>query len=320
MKAATYYKYGGPEVVRVEEVQRPLAKDDEILVRIHFSTVNRTDTGFRSAEYVVSRLFSGLINPKLSILGNEFAGEIVAIGKNVRSYKTGDRVFGYNDSTFGCHAEYVVMKENAALTFIPENLDYEQAAALTEGAHYALCDIRAAKVTAGQKVLVNGGTGAIGSAAIQLLKYFGAEVTAVCASQHVDLVRSLGAEVAIDYTKEDFTRLNKEFDFVFDAVGKSTYGKCRKILKKKGIYISTELGPGGQNIFLALLTPLIGGKKLLFPIPAIAKEDILFLAKLAAENKLRALKDRTYKLEDIVEAHRYAGSGQKVGNVLLKIG
>lgn len=239
MKAVIYMKYGPPEVVHLAEVEKPTPKDNEVLIKIHAATVNRTDCGFRSAEYFVVRFFSGLIRPKNKTLGNEFAGEIEAVGKGVASFKPGDKVFGYNDTQFGAHAEYMVMSESDAITTMPANATYEEAAPITEGAHYALCDIRAAKIQSGQRILINGATGAIGSAAVQLVKSLGAEVTAVCDTKHVDLVKSLGADVVIDYMKEDFKKINQAFDVVFDAVGKSSFRACKPLLKKGGIYMST---------------------------------------------------------------------------------
>ncbi len=202
---------------------------------------------------------------------------------------------------------------------MPAGLNYEEAAPISEGGHYALCDIRAAKVKSGQKVLVNGATGAIGSAAVQLLKYFGVEVTAVCNTGNMEVVRSLGADTVIDYTKEDFTTTDKKFDFIFDAVGKSSFGKCKPLLEDKGIYISTELGKNSENIFLALVTPLTGGKRVLFPLPTVSKEDIVFLKNLVEAGKYMPLIDRKYPLEQIVEAYRYVETGQKTGNVVLTI-
>lgn len=272
MKAAVYTNYGPPEIVKITSVNKPVPKDDEVLIKVHASTVNRTDCGFRSANYFIVRFFSGLFRPKNKVLGCEYSGQIEAIGKNVTSFKIGDRVFGFNDATFGAHAEYMIVKEDSAMSTIPSDIEYDRAAAITEGAHYALCDIRAAKITAGQNVLVNGATGAIGSAAVQIIKHLGATVTAVCATKHMDLVTSLGADKVIDYTKQDFTQLQEKFDVIFDAVGKSSYGKCKPLLKSKGIYMSTELGYMSQNPFLALITPLFGGKKLLFPIPTSSKK------------------------------------------------
>jgi len=213
----------------------------------------------------------------------------------------------------------MVIAEDGPITTMPANLTYEEAASITEGGHYALCDIRAAKIQSGQKVLINGATGAIGSAAVQLCQYFGAEVTAVCNTKNVELIKSLGAKTVIDYSKRDFTKLNQTFDFVFDAVGKSSFGKCKPLLKKGGIYISTELGKGGQNPFLALITPLLGGKKLLFPIPIISKADVVFLKELVESGHFKPVIDRYYSLEQIVEATKYVESGQKTGNVVIKV-
>ncbi len=319
MKAIIYTQYGPPEVVQLTEVEKPVPKDNEVLIKIHATTVNRTDCGFRSAEYFIVRFFSGLIRPKNKTLGNEFAGEIEAIGKDVKSFRLGDKVFGYNDTKFGAHAEYMVMGENESITTMPMNITYEESAPITEGAHYALCDIRAAKIKSGQKILINGATGAIGSAAVQIVKYLGAEVTAVCVTKNVDLVKSLGAKVVIDYTKEDFTKINQTFDVVFDAVGKSSFGKCKPLLKKRGIYMSTELGYMSQNPFLALITPLLGGKKVLFPIPTINKKDVVFLKELVENGNYKPVIDRSYTLEQIVDAYRYVETGQKIGNVVINV-
>jgi len=319
MRAIVYTAYGPPEVAQLKELPKPSIKDNEVLIKVHCSTVNRTDSGFRSAEYVISRFWSGLFKPKFPVLGSEFAGVIEATGKNVSAYKKGDKVFGFNDQTFGGHAEYVAMPENAAMAIIPEHLSFEEAAALTEGSHYALVDIRAAKVEAGQNVMVYGATGAIGSAAVQLLKHFGAHVTAVANTKNVALVKSLSADVVIDYQTEDFTQTKTKFDFIFDAVGKSSFGQCKPLLKEKGIYISTELGKNGENIWLALLTPLRGGKKLLFPLPTITKNDVEFLGELVKQGKFKPVIDRSFTMEQIVEAYRYVESGQKTGNVILKI-
>ncbi|HCY40557.1 MAG TPA: NAD(P)-dependent alcohol dehydrogenase [Prolixibacteraceae bacterium] len=319
MKAIIHTRYGPPEVLQLAEVPKPTPKTSEVLIKVHATTVNRTDCGFRSAEYFISRFFSGLFRPKNQILGNEFAGEIVETGSSVTSFQLGARVFGFNDQTFGAHAEYMVMAENGSMATIPDGLSYEEAAPITEGGHYALCDIRAAKVSPGQKVLVNGATGAIGSAAVQLCRHFGAEVTAVCATPHLELVKSLGAKTVIDYTKEDFTKIDNRFDFVFDAVGKSSFSQCKPILKSNGIYISTELGKGGQNPFLALITPLFGGKKLLFPLPTISKQDVIFLKELVETGQFKPVIDRSYPLEQMVEATKYVETGQKTGNVVIII-
>lgn len=319
MKAAIHTQYGPPEVVQIREISKPSPAANEVLVRVHASTVNRTDCGFRSAEYFVSRFFSGLIKPKQQILGCEFSGTIESVGESVDSYQIGDRVFGFNDSRFGGHAEYLLRDEQDAMTLMPENLSFEEAAALTEGSHYALCNIRAAKVQAGQKVMVYGATGAIGSAAVQLLKYFDAGVTAVCNTPNVELVRSLGADFVIDYTREDFTKTGQQYDFIFDAVGKSSFAVCKKLLKKDGVYISTEPGKNGENIWMALYGLLSGGKRVLFPIPYINKEDVIFLKNLAEKGLFKPLIDQIYRLDEIKEAYQYVESRQKIGNVVLRI-
>ncbi len=320
MKAAVYTRYGPPEVIVVKETDAPVPKNDEVLVKIFASTVNRTDSGFRSAEYFVSRFWSGLFKPKYPILGCEFAGEIAAVGDDVHSFSIGDRVFGYDDQKFGGHAEYLTIKATAAIATIPENFSYETAAALTEGSHYALGNIRAAKVKAGDNVMVYGATGAIGSAAVQLLKYFGARVTAVANTRNMGLIRSLGADEVIDYQNENFTQTSQQFSFIFDAVGKSSFGECKPLLTDRGIYVSTELGKNGENIWYALTTPVFRKKKVIFPIPSMKKEDIEFLKQLAEERKFRPVIDRTYSLDEIVEAYRYVETGQKTGNVIITIG
>ena len=319
MKAIVYTKYGPPEVAQLMEVPKPQPKDNELLIKVYASTVNRTDSGFRSAEYFISRFWSGLLRPKYQILGSEFAGIIEEIGKSVTTLKIGDKVFGFNDKTFGGHGEYLTIAETDAVTTLPDSLNFNEAAALTEGAHYALVNIRAAKIEPGQNVLLYGATGAIGSAAVQLLKHFGAKVTAVCNTKNVELVKSLGADTVIDYQTQDFTQTENKFYFIFDAVGKSSFGQCKPLLTEKGIYVSTELGKNAENVFLALTTPILGGKRVLFPIPTIKKQDVLFLKELLENGEYKPLIDKQYKLDQIVEAYKYVESGQKTGNVILKI-
>jgi NADPH:quinone reductase-like Zn-dependent oxidoreductase len=319
MRAIINTEYGPPDVVKLMEVDKPVPKDNEILIKVHATTVNRTDCGFRSAEYFISRFFSGLFRPKFKTLGNEFAGVIEAIGINVASFNIGDKVFGFSGIRFGAHAEYMTIEENEAITTMPDNLTFEEAAPITEGGHYALCDIRAASVKSGQNVLIYGASGAIGSAAVQLVKYLGAKVTAVCNTKNVELLKSLGADHVIDYTTQDFTNTRQTFDFIFDSVGKSSFGKCKPLLNKKGIYISTELGKHSENIFLALITPILGSKKVLFPIPTISKEDVVFLKELVEKGKYKPVIDRRYFLEQIVEAYKYVETGQKTGNVVISL-
>jgi len=319
MKAIVYKKYGPPNVATLIDVIKPTPKENEVLVKVYASTVNRTDAGLRSAQYFISRFFTGLIRPKNQILGCEFAGCIAQIGDKVTLFKIGDRVFGYNDTDAGGHAEFLTIKETDAIETIPKQLSYLEAAPITEGAHYALNNIRAALVKEGQNVLVNGATGAIGSAAVQLLKYYGAVVTAVCNSKSKELVKSLGADFIIDYETSDFTKTDKRFDFIFDAVGKSSFQKCKPMLSKKGIYISTELGKYSANIFLALITPIFKGKKVLFPLPVMNKDVIQTLSNLVESGHFMPVIDRVYEMQQIVEAYTYVESQQKIGNVILKI-
>ena len=319
MKAAVHTRYGPPEVVRVVDVPTPVAKDNEVLVRVRATTVNRTDCGFRGAKPFFIRAFTGLLRPRVTILGNEFAGDVDAIGPAVTSFAVGDRVFGYDDSRWGAHAQYLTIREDASLALIPANLTYSQAAPATEGSHYALADIRKANIRAGQSVLVNGATGAIGSAAVQLLASDGVHVTAVCDTAHLELVRGLGAERVIDRTAEDFTQDQQRYDVVFDAVGKSSFGRCRRLLKPHGVYMSTDLGPRGQNPFLALVTPLLPGKSVLFPLPRHNQAMMKYFKDLMESGLFRPIVDRSYPLPEIVEASRYVETGQKIGNVVITV-
>jgi NADPH:quinone reductase-like Zn-dependent oxidoreductase len=319
MKAAVHTSYGPPDVVRTLEVDKPAAKDNEVLVKVHATTVNRTDSGLRAAKPFVNRFFTGLRRPRVTTLGNEFAGEVEAVGRGVTAFEVGDRVFGYNGTRFGAHAEYLAVPEDGSLATMPANLTYEQAAASTEGSHYALSLIRKAKIHSGQDVLVYGATGAIGSAAVQLLKALGAEVTAVCDTKNVELVKGLGADRVIDYTAEDFTKDTQTYDVVLDAVGKSSFGRCKRLLKPGGMYLSSDLGPLSQNPILALITPLFGGKKVGFPIPRDNQEMVRYFKGLLESGEFRPLIDRRYRLEEIVEAYRYVESGQKIGNVVISV-
>jgi len=320
MKAAVHTRYGPPDVVRIAEVEKPAAKDNEVLVRVHAATVNRTDCGFRAAKPFIVRPFTGLLRPRVTVLGNEFAGEVEAVGSGVTSFEVGDRVFGFNGTRFGAHAEYMAMPEDGLLATIPANLTYEEAVPSTEGSQYALSLIRNAKVQRGQDVLVNGATGAIGSAAVQLLKHLGAEVTAVCDTRNVELVKRLGADRVIDYTAEDFTKDEQTYDVVLDAVGKSSFGRCRRLLRPRGIYLSTDLGPLSQNPILALVTPLLGGRKVTFPIPKKPDREMArYFKELIESGAFKPVIDRRYPLDQIVEAYRYVETGQKIGNVVISV-
>jgi len=319
MEAIVYTKYGPPDVLQLKEVEKPTPKDNEVLIKVYATTVNRTDCATIRAIPFFARLLTGMFKPKKQIPGTEFAGKIEEIGKNVSSFKVGDKVFGFDDSGSGSHAQYITISEDKALTTIPSNITYEQAAASTEGAHYAYNFINKVDLKSGQKVLVNGATGAIGSAAVQLLKYFDVNVTAVCGTKNIELVKSLGAEKVIDYTKEDFTKDNQKYNFVFDAVGKSSFFKCKRLLQPGGVYISSDLGYMAQNIFLAFITPIIANKKVIFPLPTDLKGSILFIKKLIEEGKFKTVIDRKYPLEQIVEAYKYVETGQKTGNVVIKL-
>ena len=319
MKAVVCTKYGSPEVLKLKEVEEPTPKDNEILIKIHATTVNRTDCALLRAKPFISRFITGLIRPKKTILGTEFAGEIEAVGKDVTSFKVGDKVFGFSGNDFGAHAEYMIMPEEGSLTTMPANMTYEEAAPSTEGAHYALSFIRKANMQSGQRILINGATGAIGSAAVQLVKYFGADVTAVCNTKNVALVESLGADKVLDYTKEDFTKDDQVYDAVFDTVGKSSFSRCKPLLKPGGIYISSELGYMAQNPILALVTPIIGNKKVKFPIPKHSDENVVLFKKLIEAGKFKGVIDRCYPLEEIVEACKYVETGQKTGNVVITV-
>ena len=321
MKAIVCTKYGPPEVLQLKEVARPAPEDNEVLVKVYAATVNRTDCATLKARPFFMRLITGIFRPKRQIPGTEFAGAVETVGKNVTSFKAGDRVFGFNDMGLGSYAQYLTIPEDEGLATIPENTSYEQAAASIEGAHYAYNFIKKVELKPGQKAVVYGASGAIGSAAVQLLKYFNVQVTAVCSTKNVDLVKSLGADKVIDYMNEDFTKDKDKYDFVFDAVGKSSFAKFRPLLKSGGVYISSDLGYMAQNMFLPFITPvikpLIGNKKTIFPFPTDIRGSVLLVKKLIEAGKFKAVIDRKYPLEQIVEAYRYVESGQKTGNVVI---
>jgi len=319
MRAAVYLKYGEPEVVQIKEVAKPNPKGNEVLVKVYATSVNRTDCGFRSGKPYIVRLFSGLLSPRQKILGSDFAGEIESIGKDVKTFKTGDKVFGFHPDIFGAHAQYICLLEEASFTNMPQNLSFEEAAAICEGAHYAMNYLKEADFKKQPKILINGATGAIGTAAVQLAKYFGGEVTAVSNTKNLEMVKSLGADTVIDYQKEDFTQRDHKFDIVLDAVGKSTFFKCKKILNKGGIYFSTELGPYYQNMILPLVSSLIGNKKMMFPLPKHSKKEIIFFREIIESGQYRAVIDRKYPLDEISEAYRYVETGQKTGSVVITI-
>jgi NADPH:quinone reductase-like Zn-dependent oxidoreductase len=322
MRAAVHTRYGPPEVLVIQQVPTPAPGPREILVEVHCSSVNRTDCGFLRAKPFITRFFSGLFRPRHTSLGCEFAGRVAAVGDGVTQFAVGDAVFGFDDARWGGHAEYKVIREDKAVVKTPAGITDEQAAAATEGAHYALVYVRATKIGPTSRVLVHGATGAIGSAAVQLIKHAGASVVATSTTRNVELVASLGADRVIDHEREDFTRCGETFDVVFDAVGKSSFGACKPLLVNGGIYVSTELGPRGQNPLLGLVSPLYklaGAKRVMFPIPSCRKEDVELLRDLLARGELRPVIDRTYPLDDVRAAFAYVETGQKTGNVVLRI-
>lgn len=320
MKAAVSKIYGLPEVVQVQEVDLPTIGSRDLLIRVHIATVNRTDCGFRSGTPRIVRFFSGVIRPKFTVLGTEFAGVIERVGAEVTQYAVGDRVFGYSEEAWGAHAQYLALPQDGPFATIPDHLSFEQAAASTEASHYALASIRKAGVVSGDDVLVYGATGAIGTAAVQLLKAEGAYVVAVCDTSNVEMVKGLGADRVIDRSVHDFTKDEQKFDLVFDAVGKSTFGKCRSLLKPKGIYATTDFGPWAQNPFVVLATSLSRGRKAMLPLPPKFNQELAHHFRFLIDSgAFKPVIDRIYRLDEIVEAYRYVETGQKIGNVLISI-
>jgi NADPH:quinone reductase-like Zn-dependent oxidoreductase len=315
VRAVVHDRYGPPEVLRIEEVERPVPKDDEVLVKVRATTVNRTDTGLRSAEYFISRFVTGLLRPKQRISGIELAGEVEAVGIAVREFAVGDRVFGVGS---GAHAEYVCVRESGAIAHMPAGMNFEEAAAVYDGAALALACLRKAGPLEGRRVLVYGASGSVGTAAVQLARHFGAHVTAVCNTKSVELVRSLGPDEVVDYTREDFTKNGHTYDVVFDAVGKHSFRRSRRSLRSGGAFVSTDLGFLWHVPLLALLTR-VGGKRVRLGITKYSKEDLLFLKGLIEAGEYRAVIDRRYPLEDVAEASRYVETGQKTGNVVLTL-
>jgi NADPH:quinone reductase-like Zn-dependent oxidoreductase len=319
VRAVVHDRYGGPEVLRLEDVERPEPGDDDVLVRIHATTVNRTDCGFRRPKPFFVRFFSGLLRPRQRILGTELAGEVEAVGAAVTEFGVGDRVFGVNADNFGAHAEFVCMRQDAPLALMPASMSFVEAAAVCDGVILALALLRGATVQKGQRIVVYGASGSIGTAAVQLAKHLEAHVTAVCSSKNVELVRSLGADEVVDYTREDFTQNSQAYDAVIDAVGKHSFWRCRSSVKPGGVYVETDLGFLWQVPLLVLGTRWVGDKRVLLPIPRYTKEDVLFLKDLIEAGEYRAVVDRCYPLERVVEATRYVETEQKTGNVVLTV-
>ncbi len=318
MKAAVRSTYGPSRVLSIQEIPIPQPADNEIRVKVHASTVNRSDCAALLGKPLVMRLMIGFLKPTLATPGTEFAGEIDALGKAVTNFNIGDKVWGFNDLGLSTHAQYLVMPADGEVLKMSDKSTLEQAAASAEGAHYAINFINKVEIKAGQKILINGASGGIGSALLQIVKHLGAEITAVCNTKNLALIQSLGAERVIDYLQEDFTKIPEQFDFVFDAVGKNTFFKCKRLLKPGGIYISSELGPWWQNIYLALLTPIFKQKKVVFPIPSNIKASLNYIQDLIEKDAFQAVIDRHYPLDEIREAFEYVASGQKTGNVVIR--
>ena len=324
MKAVVYDRYGPPDVQRIEDVERPVPKADEVLIKVRATTVNRLDVHTREANRrsglavsLLSRLVSGVRRPRQRILGSEFAGEIEAAGAAPGEFAVGDYVFGNSGLRFGAHAEFMCVPAGGRIAHMPAGLSFEEAAPVCDGALNALTCLTPADLRKGRRILVYGASGAIGTAGVQLARYFDADVTAVCNTKNLELVKSLGADRVIDYTKEDFTKNGQTYHVIFDAVGKLSFTRCRDSLEPRGMYLPTD---GFGNLLWAMWTPRFGGKKVVFQIPPRqTKQDVLFLKKLIETGKFRAVIDRRYPLEDVIEATRYVETEQKTGNVVLTI-
>lgn len=322
MKAVVCPKYGPPEVLRLAEVEKPVPADNEVLIKVHAANVTPADVAFRKGHPFMSRLFTGLLKPKF-IPGDELAGEIEDIGKNVRGFKQGDKVFGSSGTTFGAHAEYVCLPEEAALSMKPDNTDYGEAVAICYSGLTALPFLRdKAGIKGGQQVLINGASGSIGTLAVQLARYYGAKVTGVCSTANLELVKSLGANRVIDYTREDFTKSGQKYDIIFDVVAKSSFSRCKNALKPGGVYLTTFPSPG--IMLQSIWSSKFGTKKAIFTATGLRpanekKKDLLFLKELSETGKIKPVIDRRYPLEQIAEAHMYVEKGHKKGNVIINL-
>jgi len=324
MKAVVYDRYGPADVLRLEDVERPVPREDEVLVKIHATTVNRLDVHTREANAssgvaiaLLSRSISGLRRPRQRILGSEFAGEVSAAGAAVTEFAVGDDIFGTTGFRFGAHAEFMCVPERARVAHMPAGISFEEAAAVSDGFLNALTCLRQVDLGKGRRILVYGASGSIGTAGVQLARYFGADITAVCTTKNFELVRSLGADRVIDYTQEDFTKNGETYDVIFDAVGKHSFKRSKASLSSGGSYLATD---GFRNIILAMWTPRFGDKKVVFQIPPRqTKQDVLLLKELMEAGRYRAVIDRRYPLEEVIEATRYVETQQKTGNVVLTV-
>jgi NADPH:quinone reductase-like Zn-dependent oxidoreductase len=318
MKAAVITHYGSPDVVKILDAQKPTPAVDEVLVRVHAATVNRTDCGELRTRPFFTRFFYGLRRPRRTIFGLDFAGEVEAVGAGTVSFKQGDRVFGMCPSrSNGAQAEYVSVPERAVAA-MPAGARFDEVV-VCEGAFYANAVLKRIDLKLGHTILIYGATGAIGTAMVQLAKSSGAVVTAVVATRHLDLVKSLGADHVIDYTSEDFTRLGETFDFVVDAVGKTSFFRCRKLLKPDGVFAATDLGPWGQNVVLAIWSSITRSSRVVIPVPGRINGFVSYLKGLMEAGQFRAIIDRKYALAAIADAYRYVETGQKVGIVVINV-
>jgi NADPH:quinone reductase-like Zn-dependent oxidoreductase len=324
VKAVIYDHYGPPDVLRLADVERPVPKEDDVLIKVHATTVNRLDVHTREANRssgpaisVLSRLMSGVRGPRQPILGSEFAGVVEAVGATAGEFAVGDQVFGTSGLRFGAYAEYMCIRASGRIAVMPAGLTFEEAAPVCDGALNALTCLTAGNLRKGRTILIYGASGAIGTAGVQLARYFDADVTAVCGTKNLELVKSLGADRVIDYTRDDFTKNGQKYDVIFDAVGKHSFKRSRDSLNPGGVYLPTD---GFANLTWALWTSRIGDKKVIFQIPPRqTKQDVIFLKGLVETGKFRAVIDRRYPLEDVIEATRYVETEQKVGNVVLTL-
>lgn len=319
MKAIVYERYGPPQVFQLKEVEKPVAKDNEVLIRVYATTVTAADCSMRKGEPLWGRILLGFRKPRkrYRIPGFELAGEIEAVGKNVKRFRKGDQVFGFAGFGTSTYAEYKCMPEEGSLAVKPSNKTYEEAAAAVDGASTALFFLKEkAHIRHGQKVLIIGASGSIGTFAVQLAKYFGTEVTGVCSTTNLALVKSLGADKAIDYTQEDFTQNGETYDIIFDTVGKSSFSRCKGSLKENGYYLPAT---GLKNYFLMLWTSIVGSKKVISGMSVEKNEALIFIKELIEAEKLKIVIDRYYPLEKIAEAHQYVEKGHKKGNVVVKL-
>lgn len=322
MKAVVYKNYGSPDVLEFQEVAKPAPKEDEILVKVHATTLTVADVRSRSftvppSVWLPARVVLGLRKPKKAVLGMELAGEVESVGKDVTRFKKGDQVFAATLIGFGAHAEYKCLPEDAAIAIKPSNITYEEAASLPIGARTALHYLRKANIQPGQKILIYGASGSVGTYAVQLAKVFGVEVTGVCGTANVELVRSLGADKVIDYTMEDFSTQGETYDVILEAVDKSSFSACMRTLKEDGIYLNVTVPvPSIEMIW----TKIISSKKLMLgENPPEKAEDLIFLKELVEAGKIKPVVDRCYPLERIVNAHRYVDKGHKKGNVVITV-